>query len=195
MDHSCRNWLGPAFYSEADGVSAPLTAFAPADGRAPTRLYQAGIHLHSPNHSLLITEPNSGSQYSIITYSMQSQMEISAGMCRTDTRHCFQHNPATRQATYILFVWRYSVKTSPNRGQCLQTLLSYGRRHHTAWHRKLTVTDDEIGALCRHEAIKPEHLAVSDLQILLRSLFVCQHAVHALQQHKDRQRQTTQQLV
>lgn len=79
--------------------------------------------------------------------------------------------------------------------KCLQTLLKYGRRHRTAWHRQLTVTDDEIGALCRHEAIKPEHLAVSDLQILLRSLFVCQHAVHALQQHKDRQRQTTQQLV
>ena len=83
-------------------MSAPLIAFALADGRAPTRLYQAGIHLHSPNQPLLITEPKSGSQYSIITYNMQSQMEISADIFRTATRHCFQHTSATDQAADIV---------------------------------------------------------------------------------------------
>lgn len=66
-----------AVYNEADGVSAELISFAAAEGRAPTRLYQAGIHLHSPNHSSMMTEPKAGFQYSIITYNIQSQMEIS----------------------------------------------------------------------------------------------------------------------
>jgi hypothetical protein len=33
--------------------------------------------LHSPNHSSMMTEPKVGFQYSIITYNIQSQMEIS----------------------------------------------------------------------------------------------------------------------
>jgi hypothetical protein len=60
------------------GAIAALILFAAADGRAPTRLYQPLIHGHSANQSFVITEPNEGSQYSIITKSMQSQMEISA---------------------------------------------------------------------------------------------------------------------
>ena len=66
-----------AVYNDADGVSAALISFAAADGRAPTRLYQVGIQLHSPNHSSMMAEPKFGFQYSIITYNIQSQMEIS----------------------------------------------------------------------------------------------------------------------